>query len=212
MSIQEWIFCYSMIKVYFQLYHAHRQLIGINLIRCKLWNHAYFNLEHSDQIVCKYLLVSDGDLKGTIALAVWVRPVLQTFYVTSLHKIGQHHNGGTLFLPDQPPEINDSVLEGGWGVGRAWQSFTPWVYIYKNVQFLSLHAVYITCYQESIEVMYMHISSLPCHSTVDWFGMRNIIMLHQFVYAAPVFMYLYSCPDRWHHCLPCVAMNLRGRE
>ena len=85
----------------------------------------YFNCEHSDGVVCKHLLVSDGDLKRTIAFAVCVWPVLEAFYHSSLHKIGQHHNGGTLFLPDQPPEINDSVWEGGWGVkehsmGRAW--------------------------------------------------------------------------------------------
>ena len=30
----------------------------------------YFNLEHSDGVVCKHLLVSDSDLKGTIVLAV----------------------------------------------------------------------------------------------------------------------------------------------
>ena len=79
----------------------------------------YFNLEHSDGVVCKHLLVSDSDLKGTIVLAVCVRPVLEAFYFTSLHKIGQHHNGGALFLPDQPPEINDSVRDGGWRVGTS---------------------------------------------------------------------------------------------
>ena len=79
-----------------------------------------------------------------------------------------------------------------------------------------MHAAYIRCYQESIEVIYMHISSLPCHFTVCWFGMRNMIITSKccisLCTAAPVFMYLHSCPDRWHHCLPCVAMNLRGGE
>lgn len=71
-------------------------------------NYAYFNSECSDGVVCELVLVSDGDLERAIACAVRSWPVLQTFYLFSLHKIGQHHNGWALFLPDQPPEISDS--------------------------------------------------------------------------------------------------------
>ena len=70
-------------------------------------------LQCSDGVVSKHLLVHNSDLKGSIRLTLpCLRPVLLTLPLDTLHHIGEHGNGLDLLLPHQPPEVNNSV--GQW--------------------------------------------------------------------------------------------------
>ena len=59
-------------------------------------------------IVCKYQLLCEGQVEGTIALATpTFRPVLLTLPCLSLLDVGYHGNGPYLLLPYQAPEVYD---------------------------------------------------------------------------------------------------------
>ena len=110
--------------------------------------------------------------------------------------------------------LQKSMTVFGRGAGEWEEDDTMRIHIHKcsTTELHAVHAHYMLSKTHK-SYIYMYISSLPCHSTVYWFGMiiTSKCCTRLFT-AAPVFMYLYSCPDRWHHCLPCVAMNLRRRE
>ena len=63
-------------------------------------------------MVCKHLLVCEGDFEWTILFGPLVWPVWLTLMLSPLHSIGYHGNNVDLFLPYQPPEVNNSVWEG----------------------------------------------------------------------------------------------------
>ena len=65
-----------------------------------------------DGVVCKHMLVCEGDFERTILLGPLVWPVLLTLMLSPLHNIGYHGNHMYLFLPHQPPEVSNSVWEG----------------------------------------------------------------------------------------------------
>jgi len=71
-------------------------------------NWSYHNIQCSDDVVSKHLLVSKCDSEWPILLGLLVRPVLLTLPLTSLHNIGEHHNDLHLLLPHKPPKISDS--------------------------------------------------------------------------------------------------------
>ncbi len=62
--------------------------------------------ELSDSVVCQNLLVSDSDSEWTILYTLLVGPVLLTFYLFALDKVGEHHYNGWSFLPYEMPEIS----------------------------------------------------------------------------------------------------------
>ena len=66
----------------------------------------------SNDVVCKHLLVCEGDFEGTILLGTLAGPVLLTLLLAPLHNIGYHGNYTDPLLPHQPPEVSDGVWEG----------------------------------------------------------------------------------------------------
>ena len=69
-----------------------------------------------DGIVCKDLLVCEGDFEWTILLCTFIWPVLLTLLLPPLHSIGYHGNNVDPLLPHQPPEVSNSVWEGAYKV------------------------------------------------------------------------------------------------
>ena len=65
-----------------------------------------------DGVVCKHLLVCEGDFEQTILFGPLIWPVLLTLMLSPLHSIGYHGNQMDLFLPHQPPEVSNSAWEG----------------------------------------------------------------------------------------------------
>ena len=63
-------------------------------------------------MVCKCLLLSDGDLEGTVLLGPLAGPVLLTLLLSPLYNTSYHGNYMDPLLPHQPPEVSDSVWEG----------------------------------------------------------------------------------------------------
>ena len=71
---------------------------------------SYSYLQSPDGVVCKDLLLSEGDLEGSKSSATRVWPVLFTLLLVALLQIGHHDDGGGSLLPHQPPEINQNML------------------------------------------------------------------------------------------------------
>ena len=69
-----------------------------------------------DGVVCKHLMVCEGDLEWTILLGPLIWPVLLTLLLSPLQNIGYHGNYMDLFLPHQPPEVINSVWKGTYKV------------------------------------------------------------------------------------------------
>ena len=69
-----------------------------------------------DGIVCKDLLICEGDFKWAVLLSPLIWPVLLTLLLSPLHCISYHGNHMDLFLPHQPPEVSNSVWEGTYKV------------------------------------------------------------------------------------------------
>ena len=74
------------------------------------------NLQCSDNVVSKHLLVSKCDSEWPILLGLLVWPVLLTLPLTSLHNIGEHHNDLHLLLPHKPPDICESIWQWAYQV------------------------------------------------------------------------------------------------
>jgi len=66
----------------------------------------------SDGVVCKHLLVCEGDLEGTVLLGPLAGPVLLALLLVPLPNIGYHGNYRNPLLPHQPPEVSNGVREG----------------------------------------------------------------------------------------------------
>ena len=72
----------------------------------------------SDGVVCKHLLVCEGDFERTVLLGPLLWPVLLTLFLSTLHSVGYHGNHMDLFLPHHPPEVSDSLWERACGKSR----------------------------------------------------------------------------------------------
>ena len=76
----------------------------------------YSDKQLPNGVVCKHLLVCEGDFEWTIPLGPLVWPVLLTLLLSLPHSIGYHGNHMDPFLPHQPPEVSNSVWEGTYKV------------------------------------------------------------------------------------------------
>ena len=70
---------------------------------------AYLGFEFPYGVISHYLLVSQGHLKWAILTPSTLRPVSLALDLPSLLQVGDHDYGGWPLLPDQPPEINQSL-------------------------------------------------------------------------------------------------------
>ena len=78
----------------------------------------YSDKQLPDGVVCKHLLVCEGDFERTVLLGPLLWPVLLTLLLSSLHSIGYHGNHMNLLLPHHPPEVSDSLWERACGKFR----------------------------------------------------------------------------------------------
>ena len=74
----------------------------------------YHNHKFSDCVVCQNLLVSNDDMKWSVALVARLWPVLFTLVSTSLLTVGEHDYCRGSLLPHHPPEVNQSVGKGAY--------------------------------------------------------------------------------------------------
>jgi len=65
-------------------------------------------------VVCKHLLVCEGDLEGTVLLGPLAGPILLTLLLPPLQNIGYHGNYRNPLLLYQPPHVSDGVWEGAY--------------------------------------------------------------------------------------------------
>ena len=65
----------------------------------------------SDGVVCKHLLVYEGNFERTVLLGPLLWPVVFTLLLSSFHSVGYHGNHMDLFLPHHPPKVSDSLRE-----------------------------------------------------------------------------------------------------
>ena len=74
---------------------------------------AYFKQHFPGNVVRKTLLLHIRDhIRSQLNVVSLFGPVLLTFDLHALFKVGNHGDGIDLFLPYQPPKVNNSMRQG----------------------------------------------------------------------------------------------------
>ena len=81
-----------------------------SLVSTSLSTSTHRDFQCPDSVVCKDLLLSEGDLEGSKGGAPTLWPVLLTLLLIALLEVGHHDDNGGPFLPHQPPEVDQHVL------------------------------------------------------------------------------------------------------